>query len=201
MELMGVKLETDGDVYEPSDDSVLLAQGVQTYAQGKFLEIGCASGFVSILAAKKNEVTQVTGVDVNPKAIDSSWRNAELNCVEKKCVFMESNLFSAINGKQFDTIAFNPPYLPTGEEEKVRGELNKAFDGGEDGRSTIGEFLEQFQEYLKPNGVLLTIESSLCNYELTIQKLTEFGFNVEIIGRQKFFFEEIVCIKATKFHQ
>ncbi|MBI5636111.1 methyltransferase [Candidatus Micrarchaeota archaeon] len=201
MELMGVELVDDSDVYKPSDDSVLLAQGVAEYAQGKFLEIGCGSGFVSVLAAKKIAVSEVTGVDVNKNAVELSWRNAELNNVEKKCVFLESNLFGAIGGKQFDCIAFNPPYLPTGEEEKVRGELNKAFDGGEDGRSTIGEFLEQFQNFLKPNGVLLTIESSLCNYELTIQKLSEFGFNVEIIGRQKFFFEEIVCIKATKFKQ
>jgi release factor glutamine methyltransferase len=83
----------------------------QNLAETKFLEMGCGSGIVSIVAAKQQ--AKVTALDIFPDAISCTKKNAEKNHVEISVV--ESDLFiPKISGtfpsQQFDIIAVNPPY-------------------------------------------------------------------------------------------
>ncbi len=72
----------------------------------KFLEMGCGSGLVSIVAAKKGAV--VTTVDISPDAIACTKQNAEANHV--KITVLQSDLFASIPPQRFNIIAVNPPY-------------------------------------------------------------------------------------------
>ncbi|VVB97998.1 Uncharacterised protein [uncultured archaeon] len=94
---------------------------------------------------------------------------------------------------------FNPPYLPTTEEERVQGKLNLAFDGGRNGREVTDRFLAQFPEFLKRYGTLLMIESSLAGIEKTVARLGNLGFMVKILEEEKFFFEKIAVISAKRY--
>jgi release factor glutamine methyltransferase len=95
-------------VYEPREDSQLLATQVRLYARGRVLDMGTGSG-IQALAAKENKtVTDVLAVDVNKAAVD---RVAKLGIAAKK-----SDMFKELKGEVFDTIICNPPYLP--DEEK-----------------------------------------------------------------------------------
>lgn len=186
----GLKLAIPRNVYHPAEDSFMLADAA--YTAGKVLEVGCGCGIASLSWAKNNEVL---GVDINPDAVKTSKDNAQKN--NSKAEFIESDLFSKISGK-FDVILFNPPYLPTNEEDRVRGELNRAFDGGADGRAVLSRFLAIFAEYLEPNGSLFLVQSSLNGLEETKSILEKQGFKTEIIDRQEFFFEKLFLIKASK---
>ena len=113
-----LRLSIAPTVYEPSEDSFLLA----TYASGitegkKILEIGCGSGIASLSAAAANPKNKVLGVDINPKAVECAKGNAKRNGVEN-AKFAVSDLFANASGK-FDSILFNPPYLPTSRDEKL----------------------------------------------------------------------------------
>jgi release factor glutamine methyltransferase len=185
-----LKLHVPEEVYPPAEDSFLLA-GAACKA-GEVLEIGCGCGIVSLSWAKDNTVL---GVDINPSAVEASIENASRNSIS--ATFRESNLFSNVSGK-FDAILFNPPYLPTSKQEKLEGHINKAYDGGKDGRETLEKFLSEFSGYLKDDGTLYLIQSSLNNIESTMARLRHLGFKVEEIGKHEFFFEKLILLKASR---
>ncbi|MEM4255242.1 MAG: methyltransferase [Candidatus Norongarragalinales archaeon] len=180
-------------VYEPREDSWLLEKAIAAYAFGRVLDLGTGSGIQAIAAARKKEVGSVVATDINPNALKQAKANAATSGVAEKIVFIKSDLFENIQGK-FDTIAFNPPYLPE-DEEKV-GDV--ALESGESGRKLTEKFLNEFERHLNPKGVVLLLQSSASGWKETKQALEEKSFAVETVGRDKFFFEEIVVLKAQR---
>jgi release factor glutamine methyltransferase len=73
-----------------------------------FLELGCGTGVISVLAAQKG--ADVLASDLNPQAIKNAERNATDNQVLIKTQL--SDLFQSIPAQQFDYIVINPPYYP-----------------------------------------------------------------------------------------
>ena len=179
-------------VYPPSDDSYMLAEVISSMElKGKrFLEIGCGSGILAITAAVGGG--EVTAVDVNPRAVECTLRNAEENGVRVRVAV--SDLFENVCGK-YDVIAFNPPYLPGSAEDP---DYDLAWSGGADGRDVIDRFLGDVDGYLRPEGCILLVQSSLCNPEKTIETLERSGYRVDILAQRHFFFETIYVLKAVK---
>ncbi|VVB99751.1 putative S-adenosylmethionine-dependent methyltransferase [uncultured archaeon] len=196
-----LRLEVFPTVYEPAEDSFLLA----TYASGisggkKVLEIGCGTGIASISAAKADEANTVLGVDINPQAVECAAANAEANGA-KNCRFMQASLFSSIpDGSKFDFILFNPPYLPTTREEKLSLEdENAAYDGGESGLETFMQFAEQVSEHLAPGGKVAVIATSLNDgVKKTLGELEKRVGTAQILAEESFFFEKIYLVEAVK---
>jgi release factor glutamine methyltransferase len=200
--LAKIALKSSPDVYEPSDDSELLAECVEKLASGSVLEIGAGSGLQAIVAALKPGVTQVTATDVSPEALRLARENARANGVAAgKIRFVESDLFARVPKPRggFDCVIFNPPYLPTARDEKIKGVINSAFDGGgAAGRRVTQRFLRGVRRFLKPGGVVLLVQSSLSDYEKTIAQLKKMGFEASVAASRRFFFEEIVVVKAVR---
>lgn len=195
MEYAGLDLLLPSSVYEPAEDSFMLAKEAAKL-KGNVLEIGCGSGIVSLACAKVG--CSVLGVDINPDAVKCASGNATRNKI-KSVRFIKSNLFSNVPKKKFDAILFNPPYLPTSKSEKLAdNKLNNAFDGGKTGRKVLDNFLDEFDDFLKSGGVLLLVQSSLNNQKKTEQRLKKLGYSIEIVAEEKFFFEKLVLIRATK---
>jgi release factor glutamine methyltransferase len=191
----GLAFKVFENVYEPAEDSFLLAK-YAAMLKGDILEIGCGSGIVSLVNANHNPRNRVIGCDINKDAVRNAGANAKLNKITN-AQFIESDLFSKIKVK-FTHILFNPPYLPTLKEEKISTPLNDAFDGGKDGRKIIDAFIEAFPAHLRPNGSVLLVHSSLNNLKQTKWKLAEKGFSFDILEEEKFFFEKLHLLKITK---
>ena len=193
-------LASSPDVYEPAEDSEMLAERVAADARVRdaVLEIGTGSGVQAITAALKPSVKSVVATDVNREALKLAAENARANGAASKIVFVESDLFARIPKKKFDCVLFNPPYLPTAENEKIDGVANAAFDGGgARGRRVTQRFLMDVKKFLKPNGVVLLVQSSLNDYGKTLREFARLGFKAEVVASRRFFFEEIVVIKAV----
>jgi len=73
-----------------------------------FLELGCGSGIISLLASKKG--AKVTSTDINIIALDFLKESANKNQLE--LTIIESNLFENLTEHSFDYIIINPPYYP-----------------------------------------------------------------------------------------
>ncbi|MGB1697843.1 MAG: methyltransferase, partial [Thermoplasmatota archaeon] len=86
MEHEGVFYATHRDVYEPSDDSFLLARVVKDHAGPgvRVLEVGCGTGLVGLTAAKAG--AEVTLTDANPFAVELARHNAKENEVRVEVV-------------------------------------------------------------------------------------------------------------------
>ena len=199
MKIGEFELEIEEMVYEPSDDSFLLAENLNINPNDRVLEIGTGSGIVAMYASKLTD--DVTATDINFNAIELAERNFKNNNINNiKLLF--GDLFEPIKSEldkkdqKFDVILFNTPYLPTEECEILEDNLNYAFDGGLDGRKVIDQFLKELKNYLNKGGRLQLIQSSLANVDETLLKLEEKGFKTEITASERFFFEEIVLING-----
>lgn len=183
-------------VYMPSDDTILLAKYLKVYPGEIILDMGTGCGVLAILAAEK--ARKVVGVDINPHAIICATKNVELNAVDvRKIVFRQGNLFEPIStDEKFNLIIFNSPYLPV--EETKEGWLEKAWSGGINGRGVIDRFISAAPNYLKENGRILLLQSTLSDVNKTVENLRKLKLNVRVIAEEKLEFETLVLILAKK---
>jgi release factor glutamine methyltransferase len=107
-----IKIKIHPDVFPPQltfSTKILLNFIKDLEFENKtFLELGCGSGIISLLATKKG--AQVTASDINQMALDYLVTNAEKNHLKIKTVY--SDLFQNIETHAFDYIIINPPYYP-----------------------------------------------------------------------------------------
>ena len=183
------------DVYEPAEDTFLLAENLVVDKNDVVLDVGTGCGILGIIAAKK--ARRVVAVDVNPHAVCCAKMNAELNGVAEKMEILRSDLFKAVKKNvKFDLIIFNAPYLPSEMREETNW-IDRAWAGGPTGRQLIDQFILQAQSYLKKGGKILLVQSTLSDVEKTTQKLRERQFCVQVLAQDKVAFETIVVIEAT----
>jgi len=79
----------------------------------------------------------------------------------------------------FDTVAFNPPYLPTDSENEWDDWMERALSGGESGRELIEPFLDSVGRVLAPEGTVLLLVSSLVGYDAVLDYATDRGFDID----------------------
>lgn len=194
LDYKGIPYQTHPEVYEPAEDTFLFAENLQVERRDHILEIGTGTGLIAIIVSR--QCRTVTATDVNPQAIDCAVKNIITNKAYN-VKLKQGDLFEPVQNEKFDLILFNTPYLPTSEEEMVDDELDAAWDGGEDGRKVIDQFLEGLKDHLKPSGRVQLVQSSLSNVEHTLKKLDEMGFDASVTAREKFFFEEVVVITGV----
>ncbi|HMK53502.1 MAG TPA: HemK2/MTQ2 family protein methyltransferase [Methanobacteriaceae archaeon] len=191
-EYQGLYFYTHPKVYEPAEDSFLLAENVETTRKDEVLEIGTGTGIIAIIAART--ARNVVATDINPHAIECTTKNLIANRIFN-VELKEGDLFEPVVGKKFNLIIFNTPYLPTDEDEK-KDDLNAAWDGGSDGRKVIDRFLSGILDHLEDKGRLFMVQSSLSDVAKTLTSLEQMGLNASVIATKKCFFEEIVLISA-----
>ncbi len=144
------------NIYQPREDSTLLEHYVKQYAKGSVLDIGTGSAIQAIAAAKSSKVKKIIATDIQNSVIDYNKKNIK----NKKIKFQKSDLFNNIKNKKFDTIVFNPPYLPS--ELKLK---DLTTEGGKKGYEAIEKFLNQVCNFLKTGGITLIVFSSLTKKE------------------------------------
>ena len=184
------KIEYTSSVYEPAEDSFLLAEAALDQIKGsqRVLEVGCGSGIISAVI-KNNTSAVIIGIDINPYAAACTRDNG----VEA----IRGNLLDCIRGK-FDIIIFNPPYLPTDESQRTKDWINIALDGGYDGRQIINRFLEDAFYHLEDNGQILILLSSFTGIREVKSKMKELGYDAKELNTERISFEQLLVIAATK---
>lgn len=175
-------------VYIPEEDSFLLAGCVKRYAKGRVLDLGCGSGIQGITALNNKNVIEVTFSDINPKALKyaKDGLTEENNSKSKKTNFIHSDLFNNIK-ESYDTIIFNPPYLPDDEldEEKL------ITTGGKHGYELTETFLEQAKSHLNIDGQILLLFSSLSDKGKIDNIIKSLDYNKFQIGKESVFMEQL----------
>lgn len=183
-------------MYEPQEDSFLLAQNLSVPLGARVLDLGCGCGMQGLAAAMRG-ASEIVFADVNPKALENAKRNAELNQQaigrEKKFFFVQSDLFSNLKNESFDCIVFNPPYVPSGSKKKW-----VETDGGHHGREVLDRFLKEFPAFLKPSGIVFFLQSSVNGISGTESTLKKMNFRFETVAKEKLFFEELIVFKAFR---
>ncbi|MFH2028765.1 MAG: HemK2/MTQ2 family protein methyltransferase [Nanoarchaeota archaeon] len=176
------------EIYEPREDSFLLQKYVKEYAKGIVLDMGTGTGIQALEAAKSRKVVKVYALDVNHHAIKYCKETIDNN----KIIFMRSNLFKVFRGDErykglkFDTIIFNPPYLPAESEDE-----DIALSGGKGGYELICKFLNEAENYIKPKTKILLLFSSLTGKDTLDKYLIKKRFKFKELAKEHIFFEDL----------
>lgn len=126
----------------------------------RFVDLGCGVGVVGIVIKSCFMAFDVTGVDINSRAVALARENSINNGVN--CRFMSSDVMFALRDEHFDIIATNPP---------VRA-----------GKKTVFEFYEQAYERLIPDGYLYVVLQRKQGAPSTMEKLKELFGNCETLS-------------------
>ena len=185
------------EVYEPAEDSFLFVDNLEVHADEVVLDLGTGSGILAVLAAKT--AGSVVAVDLNPYAIRCAKENAKHNRMMSKISFLQSDLFSAFAaGTQFDVVLFNAPYLPSEKDEQDTW-IGRSWAGGANGRKIVDRFIAETPRYLKLNGRILLMQSTLTGIQETLSKFDAVSFEASIKAAQKLpFFETLTLIEAKR---
>ena len=161
----------DGEVYDPAEDSALLAGVVaeRVTTSDRLLDVGTGSGYVAHRVAEATGAT-VVGSDLNPHACERA-RAEGLNVVR-------ADLTAPFRAAVFDVVSFNPPYLPTDPENDWDDWLETALSGGETGREVIERFLDDVGRVLAPGGRVFLLASTYTGVDDVVEYAGQRGFSV-----------------------
>ena len=161
-EFMKLKFLVTKDVLIPQPDTEILVEEILNILSNvenpTVLDLCTGSGAIAISIAKYIPNVKVVATDISKKALEIAKQNAKLNGVTNNIEFLESNLFNKINGKKFDVIVSNPPYIPTSDikslPKDVQGEPKLALDGGKDGLDFYRRIAKEGYKFLNRQGYL-----------------------------------------------
>lgn len=161
-EFMKLNFYVNENVLIPRQDTEILVEEVidisQKIGAKKILDLCTGSGAIAVSLAKYIKNSEITALDISPKALEIAKLNAKNNDVESQIIFVESNLFEKLALEKYDIIVTNPPYIKeeiiNTLEEEVKKEPHIALNGGIDGLKFYRKIIKEAYQYLKYKGYL-----------------------------------------------
>ena len=161
-EFMGLAFAVNENVLIPRPETEILTELVGEFLRarggGNFLDLGAGSGAICISILKFVKSARATAVDISAKALEVAKFNAEKFHVEDRIEFFCGDLFAPLEGKFFDAILSNPPYIPKSELETLQAEVQReprlALDGGDDGLNFYRLIISDAPRFLIDRGIL-----------------------------------------------
>lgn len=141
------------------ETEILVEKAIQLIkAPAEILDIGAGSGIIAILLAKHTG-SIVTTIENSKKALYVLKKNIVMHNAGDRVFPVRAELFPS-QGKKFDMVVSNPPYISETEwrdlDPTVRDyEPKAALVANEEGMAIIRQIVEKTRAYLKPGGKLL----------------------------------------------
>ena len=144
LEAQWTRAPVDGtQVMAVSGSSMALAQMTVRWPVESALDLGTGCGVQALLAAPHSK--HIVGTDNNPRALNLADFNAHFNHVAGAS-FLQGDLFGPVEGRQFDLIVSNPPYVISPERQALYR------DSGLPGDAVCERIIRALPGYLKPGG-------------------------------------------------
>jgi ribosomal protein L3 glutamine methyltransferase len=123
------------------------------------VDICTGSGCLAVLAAKFFPHAAVDAVDLSADALEVAKINLDEHDVEDQVTLFQGDLFEPLEGRTYDLIITNPPYVDhealEGYPPEFRAEPEMAHDGGVDGLDLVRRILADAPAYLNPEGGMI----------------------------------------------
>lgn len=187
---LGDRRGIETTLYEPAEDSVLLADVVvqEVTDTDLVLDVGTGTGFVGS-RIRDETGARVVGSDVNPHACRRAAR-AGIEAVR-------ANLLDPFRDGAFDVVTFNPPYLPADEDAAREDWVEVALTGGESGRAVIDPFLDDVARVLTSDGTVYLLVSTLTGIDAVVDRAGDRGFSSVVVAESSFPYETLVVLKLV----
>ena len=159
----GLDFYVDERVLVPrSPIAELIEQGFEPWLEAtkieRVLDLCTGSGCIGIACAYGFPEAQVDIVDLSPDALDVARINISKHGLEGCVEAIKSNLFSALDGRSYDLIVSNPPYVPQASYDALPPEFEHEPEmglvSGVDGLEHVKRILNEAANYLGEQGWL-----------------------------------------------
>lgn len=166
MQIKGLHIIQDTDLFMFGTDSVLLADFARVKKNTDVLDIGTGTGVICFLLYGRCGSAKYTGIDIQPRAIELAKRSKALNSIDEGIEFICTDLKDFTRKNSYDLVCTNPPY------EK----LGTGFTGGNEyvmksryeTASTLFDIISCAARNLKPKGRLCMVYKAERIAELTL---------------------------------
>ena len=132
---------------------------VDPYTVNSVLDLCAGSGCIGIACAYTFPEADVDLVDISQDALDVATINIAKHDASSKVNAIQSDLFSNLQGKTYDLIVSNPPYVDQEDMDALGDEFKHepklGLESGNDGLDATRIILRQAAEHLTPEGMLI----------------------------------------------
>lgn len=191
VEVLGEKFVVLPSVFSPvgTYSTELVARNLSAKEGEEVLDVGCGSGVLAVLAAKRGAV--VVAVDASEEAVLCTQVNAALHGVSQRVEAIVGDLYEPVAGRRFDLIISNPPYLPL----EPRDELDKLWCCGND-LGLLRRLIAGIPEHLKSGGRALFTFSSLTGLDGVHQIVSEHNLEWSVVDELRTPLDTIFLVEA-----
>jgi len=186
-EFYGLPLDISRDVLIPRADTEVLAARAIEKAQGageggRVLDLCAGSGCVGLAVAANAPNCRVVLADLSEGALRLCKQNVRRNGLNARVTCVSANALEAPSSMlwDFDVIACNPPYIPTGDIEGLDVSVKEyeplmALDGGVDGLDFYRFIASKWKSAIRLGGTLV-FEVGIDQAEAVAQIMADNGF-------------------------
>lgn len=160
----GVPFYVDERVLVPrSPIAELIESGYEPWIDASrvedILDLCTGCGCIAIASALAFPDARVDATDLSADALQVAQQNVKRHHVEDQLGLYEGDLFQGLEGRRYDVIVSNPPYVDAEDmsnlPEEYIHEPELALSAGEDGLDIVRRILKQAGSYLKPGGIVI----------------------------------------------
>ena len=123
------------------------------------LDLCTGSGCLAILLAHAFENATIDATDISDEALEVANKNVDDYDLNQRVHLLQSDLFGALEGRLYDLIISNPPYVNAESmaslPEEYLHEPRSALASGNDGLEATKEILKRAAGYLTDEGMLI----------------------------------------------
>lgn len=158
---MGLEFGVDPRVLIPRPDTEVLCEAALELLDGMknptVVDMCTGSGAIGVSVKRLCPKAKVTLTDVSRDALFVARTNAMKLGAQVEAV--QGDLYAAIEGRMFDMILCNPPYLTGQDMQELQKEVTfepaLALFGGEDGLDFYRRLADGLKDHLNPGGYVL----------------------------------------------
>lgn len=145
--------------FRTSLDSVMLAAACPAKGGDHILDMGCGVGGASFCLTHRVPDIRLTGIEREPVYCDLAVRNAALNGIQERSVFLCADFRHCDFGPKpvFDHVILNPPFRESGDHTPSPDELRAAAHGHQSEDISLEDWIRAAHRFVKNGGSVTLI--------------------------------------------